>query len=78
MGRPMDTKMNKSEYEEYSKIRANRKLDALTQEIIATLHAKYFNHQFFKPCSCSGKTWQQWIAQLNDLWDNGYTDSTST
>lgn len=70
--------MNKREYLQFAQVKFEKKLTPENQEIIATLHAKYYNHQFFKPCSCSGRTWRQWIAQLNDIWDNGYKDSSST
>lgn len=36
-------------------------------ELIAKLHAKYFNHKYKVPCSCSPKTLQQWINDLNTL-----------
>jgi len=69
--------MTQKEYYLYKNVRDQKKLTPENQDIIAGLHAKYFSHQFFKPCSCSGKTWKQWIAQLNDIWDNGYKNSTS-
>jgi hypothetical protein len=62
----------KWEYENYSEVREKKKLDADTQEVIAYLHAKYFKHSFYKPCTCSGKTWQMWVAQLNDIYERGY------
>lgn len=77
MGREMaEIKFTKNEYTSYGDVRKNKRLDAKSQDIIAALHAKYFNHQFYKPCSCSGKTWQQWVSQLNDIYDNGHTDRT--
>lgn len=63
----------KEEYEQYSQVREKKKLDADTQEVIATLHAKYFKHSFYKPCSCSGKTWQEWVAQLNHIYERGHS-----
>tara|TARA_R100000734_G_C3265044_1_gene62598 strand:+ start:423 stop:638 length:216 start_codon:yes stop_codon:yes gene_type:complete len=39
---------------------------------LADLHARYFNHSFYLPCSCSPKTWQQWIDQLNVIHRNGF------
>jgi hypothetical protein len=39
------------------------------QKLIATLHAKYFNHKFRMPCSCTPskarKQFQMWIDDLN-------------
>lgn len=37
-------------------------------EMIAELHAKYFNHKYKVPCSCSPKTLQSWINDLNKLY----------
>jgi len=53
-----------------------KKLDPETQKKIAKLHSKYFNHSYYLPCSCTAKTWQQWVSQLNDLYDKGSRQST--
>jgi len=70
--------LTKVEYDAYSVVRNKKKLDAHAQEVIASLHSKYFKHSFYKPCSCAGsvKTWQQWISQLNDLYEQGYREDT--
>lgn len=68
----MDQKMTKQEYMAFAQIRYDKKLTPESADIIATYHAKYFNHQFYIPCTCSPTTWNQWIAQLNDIYDNGY------
>lgn len=34
-------------------------------ELISKLHAKYFNHKYKVPCSCSPKQLQQWVNDLN-------------
>lgn len=65
-------KLTQKEFDEYTTVRSKKRLTVDNQEIIARLHAKYFNHQFYKPCTCSASTWNQWIAQLNTLYDNGY------
>ena len=38
-------------------------------ELICQLHAKYYKHSYYKPCTCSPKTIKTWIAQLNDKYD---------
>ena len=38
-------------------------------ELICKLHAKYFNHRYYKPCTCNPKTIKTWIAQLNDIYE---------
>jgi len=37
-------------------------------EMIAELHSKYFNHKYTVPCSCSPKTLQKWIDDLNKIY----------
>ena len=40
-------------------------------ELVCKLHAKYYKHRFYKPCTCSPKTVNRWIKDLNVIWDNG-------
>lgn len=68
--------MTKQEHTDFGVIRKNRKLDVQAVKLIAGLHSKYFKHQYYEPCTCSKSTWQQWIAQLNSIWDNGYKEGT--
>jgi imidazoleglycerol phosphate synthase glutamine amidotransferase subunit HisH len=41
------------------------------QELLARLHAKYFKHSYYLPCTCSPKTYNTWIEQLNVIYNNG-------
>lgn len=43
-------------------------------ELVCTLHAKYFKHSFYKPCTCNPRTIKTWIAQLNDIYDENRND----
>ncbi len=38
-------------------------------QLISELHAKYFNHKFKVPCSCSPRIIQGWITELNSIYD---------
>lgn len=38
-------------------------------ELICKLHSKYYNHSYYKPCTCNPKTIKTWIAQLNDIYE---------
>ena len=38
-------------------------------ELICELHAKYYNHSYYKPCTCSPRTINKWIKQLNDVYE---------
>ena len=44
------------------------KLDGSDFNILCELHSKYFNHSFYKPCSCNGgKVIKQWAKELDDF-----------
>ena len=63
--------MDKIDKKDWEKFRTNTK-NVLSKEeftMICELHAKYFNHTFYKPCTCSPKTIKSWIAQLNDIYE---------
>jgi len=36
-------------------------------ELVAELHAKYYNHKYDEPCTCNGSIYRRWIADLNKL-----------
>tara|TARA_R110002012_G_scaffold306649_2_gene511501 strand:+ start:5721 stop:5933 length:213 start_codon:yes stop_codon:yes gene_type:complete len=40
-------------------------------QLVCDFHAKYYNHNFYKPCTCDPKTVNRWIKDLNVIWDNG-------
>ena len=46
---------------------------SLNQEqfkLLCELHSKYFNHKFFKPCTCNPKVIKEWIRDINKLYEN--------
>ena len=38
-------------------------------ELVCQLHSKYFNHNYYKPCTCSPAIIKQWIAQIDELYE---------
>lgn len=64
--------MLKEDYDKWTVFRENKtnKLTQLESELVAELHSKYKNHSYYIPCTCSPKTWNQWIANINELHDN--------
>ena len=63
--------MDKIDKKDWEKFRSNKK-NVLSKEeftMVCELHAKYFKHTFYKPCTCSPKTIKSWIAQLNDIYE---------
>jgi hypothetical protein len=47
----------------------SNKINRQQYELICILHAKYYNHSYYKPCTCNPKTIKTWIAQLNDIYE---------
>jgi hypothetical protein len=75
----MEKKLNKEEYDKWTKFRSVKSstITIKEQELIATLHSKYFAHTFYKPCNCNGgKTWKKWIEDLNKLYADGYREDS--
>jgi hypothetical protein len=65
-------KLHRLEYVQFRDIKQNNKLLVEDAEFIAFIHSKYFKHSYYVPCSCSPKVWNEWIAQLNNIYDLGY------
>ena len=63
--------MEKLDLMDWEKFRANPTSQISHEEykLVAELHAKYFKHSFYLPCKCSPKIINQWIAQINDLYE---------
>ena len=66
-------KMSKLHYEEWTKFldSNSNKLNKQEQELLARLHSIYFKHSYYLPCTCSSKTYNNWIEQLNVIYKNG-------
>jgi len=65
--------MSKLHYDKWTEFLNNNK-NTLTkdeQELLARLHSIYFKHTYFLPCTCSPKTYNNWIEQLNVIYKNG-------
>ena len=66
-------KFNKLDYAKWENFRMGTKshLDAAEFELVCKLHAEYYKHNYYKPCTCSPRTIKQWIKDLNVIWHNG-------
>jgi hypothetical protein len=64
--------MDKPDKIDWEKFRASTSSRISKEEVllVSELHAKYFNHKVKVPCSCSPKTLQGYINDLNKLYDN--------
>lgn len=38
-------------------------------ELIARLHAELYRHKYNEPCTCNGKIYKQWIAEINKKYE---------
>ena len=39
-------------------------------ELVCNLHRTYYKHNLSNPCTCNPKQINQWIADLNKIWEN--------
>jgi len=70
-------KLNKEEYNKWSDFKSVKSstINKKEQELIASLHSKYFLHTYYLPCSCTPRQWNQWITDINNIYDNGHRDN---
>lgn len=68
--------MDKIDQKDWIKFRSNKKskISQIEYNMVCEMHSKYFKHKFYKPCTCNPKTINQWIAQLNDLYENNHNE----
>ena len=59
---------------EVFRLEVTTKLNKKQFELVCQLHSKYFNHRYYKPCTCSPKVIKQWIGQINDLYEQDTDD----
>lgn len=67
------SKMSKEDYQSWTEFRNNTS-DTIRKEefeLVCQLHAKYYKHSYYKPCTCSPRTINKWIAMLNDTYAKG-------
>lgn len=72
------SRMNKKDWDDWSVFRQNTSntIEAKEYKLLCRLHSVYFKHTYYEPCSCSKKTINTWIAQLNGVHDNGHQRGT--
>lgn len=56
--------LDKKDWEQFRAKNSDR-VSRAEVEMISMLHAKYYNHKYEVPCSCSPKTLQKWVDDLN-------------
>ena len=56
------------EWEQF-KTEVRGKLTQPQYKLLCTLHAKYYNHKYYEPCSCRPKELKRWIADIDRLYN---------
>jgi hypothetical protein len=68
-------KLNKQDYEKWTQFRMGKKSNISREELemVSDFHSRYYEggHKYFIPCTCSPRIINQWIADLNKIWENG-------
>ena len=61
------------DYKDWELFRQGTKdvISSMEFQLVCNLHSKYYKHSFYKPCTCSPKTINKWIKDLNIIWNNG-------
>ena len=64
-------KMSSEDFLDWTKFRGNEsdRLEKKEIDLLVHLHAKYFNHKVKYPCTCSPKTYNAWIKDLNKIYE---------
>lgn len=67
------TKLSQLDYIKWANFKSSNSntLSGHEQKFLARLHSEYFNHQYHVPCTCSPKTYNSWIQDINNLYNNG-------
>ena len=45
------------------------KLPREEYKLLCTLHARYYNHKYYEPCSCRPKEIKLWIADIDRIYN---------
>ena len=62
------------DFKQWEEFRLSKKstISRTEYKMVCDLHSEYYKHKFYEPCTCSPKTINKWIKDLNVIWDNGY------
>jgi hypothetical protein len=63
--------MNRAQHSVWQDFKENRgqKITSPEQEMVARMHSDLFHHKFTKPCTCSPKKWNEWIRDIDRIFD---------
>ena len=50
------------------KANVHNRLTPEYRKILCKLHAQYYNHKYNEPCTCNGKIYKMWIADMDRVY----------
>lgn len=56
------------------RLEVRNKVSLANYKLVCKLHAKYYNHPYYEPCTCNAKKIKKWIAELNDKYEQDTND----
>jgi hypothetical protein len=64
--------MNEEDKEQWSQIRTvvRHTISRNNFKLLCKLHADYFKHTYYEPCTCSKKTIKRWVQDIDSLYLN--------
>ena len=57
-------------WEAFLNRKKQNEIDRQQIELIARLHSELYKHKYNEPCTCSGKIYNQWIAEINKVYES--------
>jgi len=57
-------------WEAFLNRKKQNEIDRQQIELIARLHSELYKHKYNEPCTCSNKIWNQWIAEINKVYES--------
>ena len=61
-------KEDRNEWETF-KAEVTTKLTKPQYKLLCRLHAKYYNHSYYEPCSCRPKELLRWIKDIDRIYN---------
>ena len=57
-------------WEAFLNRKKQNEIDRQQIELIARLHSELYKHKYKEPCTCNGKIYNQWIAEINKVYES--------
>ena len=57
-------------WEAFLNRKKQNEIDRKQIELIARLHSQLYKHKYNEPCTCNGKIYNQWIAEINKVYES--------